>query len=56
MVRIISWDVVPLPKSSSIERMKQNMDILDFELEKEDFEKILNMEETGWSGLYPDKF
>lgn len=35
--------------------MKQNMDI-DFELEKEDFEKILNMEETGWSGLDPDKF
>ena len=51
----LQMDVVPLPKSSSAERMKQNMDI-DFELEKEDFEKILNMEETGWSGLDPDKF
>lgn len=51
----LQMDVVPLPKSSSVERMKQNMDI-DFELEKEDFEKILNMEETGWSGLDPDKF
>ena len=51
----LQMDVLPLPKSSSIERMKQNMDI-DFELEKEDFEKILNMEETGWSGLDPDKF
>ena len=51
----LQMDVVPLPKSSSIERMKQNMDI-DFELEKEDFEKILNMEKTGWSGLDPDKF
>lgn len=51
----LQMDVVPLPKSSSIERMKQNMDI-NFELEKEDFEKILNMEETGWSGLNPDKF
>ena len=51
----LQMDVVPLPKSSSVERMKQNMDI-DFELEKEDFEKILNMEETGWSGLNPDKF
>ncbi len=51
----LQMDVVPLPKSSSIERMKQNMDI-DFELEKEDFEKILNMEEMGWSGLDPDKF
>lgn len=50
----LQMDVVPLPKSSSIERMKQNMDILGFELEKEDFEKILNMEETGWSGLDPD--
>lgn len=51
----LQMDVVPLPKTSSIERMKQNMDI-NFELEKEDFEKILNMEETGWSGLDPDKF
>lgn len=51
----IQMDVVPLPKSSSVERMKQNMDI-DFELEKEDFEKIVNMEEMGWSGLDPDKF
>ena len=49
----LQMDVVPLPKSSSVERMKQNMDI-DFELEKEDFEKILNMEEMGWSGLDPD--
>ena len=51
----LQMDVVPLPKSSSAERMKQNMDI-DFELEKEDFEKIVNMEEMGWSGLDPDKF
>lgn len=51
----LQMDVVPLPKSSSVERMKQNMDI-DFELEEEDFEKIVNMEETGWSGLDPDKF
>ena len=49
----LQMDVVPLPKSSSIERMKQNMEI-DFELEKEDFEKIVNMEEMGWSGLDPD--
>ena len=49
----LQMDVVPLPKSSSAERMKQNMDI-DFELEEEDFEKIVNMEETGWSGLDPD--
>ena len=51
----LQMDVVPLPKSSSVERMKQNMDI-DFELEKGDFEKIVNMEEMGWSGLDPDKF
>lgn len=49
----LQMDVVPLPKSSSAERIKQNMDI-DFELEKEDFEKIVNMEEMGWSGLDPD--
>lgn len=49
----LQMGVVPLPKSSSVERMKQNMDI-DFELEEEDFEKIVNMEEMGWSGLDPD--
>ena len=49
----LQMDVVPLPKSSSVERMKQNMDI-DFELEEEDFEKIVNMDEMGWSGLDPD--
>ncbi len=49
----LQMGVVPLPKSSSIDRMKQNMDI-DFELEEEDFEKIVNMEEMGWSGLDPD--
>ena len=51
----LQMDVVPLPKTSSIERMKQNMDI-NFELEKKKKKKILNMEETGWSGLNPDKF
>lgn len=49
----LQMGVVPLPKSSSVERMKQNMDIY-FELEEEDFEKIVNMEEMGWSGLDPD--
>lgn len=56
LIFALQMDVVPLPKSSSIERMKQNMDILDFELEKDDLERLINMKETGWSGLDADKF
>lgn len=46
-----------IPKSSTIERMKQNMDIFDFELTDEQMERILVLDEQnlGFSGLDPDK-
>ena len=46
-----------IPKSSTIERMKQNMDIFDFELNDEQMERILVLDEQnlGFSGLDPDK-
>lgn len=47
--------IIPLPKSSSAERMRQNQDIFSFEIEKEDMYRIDTMPQTGWSGEHPDR-
>ncbi len=47
--------IIPLPKTMSEERMKENADIFDFELSLEDMELINSMEKCGGSGLHPDK-
>ena len=47
--------VVPLPKSSSPERMKQNMDLFSFEMEQEDIWRLATMPQSGWSGEHPDQ-
>ena len=48
-------DVIPLPKSSSAERMEQNQDLFSFEISKEDMYRIDTMPQTGWSGEHPDR-
>lgn len=47
--------IIPLPKSSSAERMRQNQDIFAFELSQEDMYRIDTMPQTGWSGEHPDR-
>lgn len=47
--------VVPLPKSSSLERMKQNMDLFSFEMDQEDIWRLATMPQSGWSGEHPDQ-
>ncbi|MBR4934612.1 MAG: aldo/keto reductase [Anaerotignum sp.] len=49
-------NVLPLPKSSSPERMKENLDIFDFDLSIEDVFRLSTMPETGWSGQHPEHF
>lgn len=44
-----------LPKSSSMERMKENLDLFDFEISQEDMYRISSMPAAGWSGLHPDR-
>ena len=41
-------------KSSSMERMKQNQDIFDFEISWEDMSVINNMPQNTWLGEHPD--
>lgn len=47
--------VVPLPKSVNSARIAENADVFDFEIDKEDMEKINAMPNFGGSGLHPDE-
>ena len=47
--------VLPLPKSSSLERMKENQDIFSFEIAAEDMYRLETMPQVGWSGEHPDR-
>lgn len=49
-------NVLPLPKSSSPERMRANLDVFDFELDLEDVYRLMTMPQTGWSGIHPEHF
>lgn len=49
-------NVLPLPKSSSPARMRENLDIFDFDLDLEDVYRLTTMPETGWSGQHPEHF
>ena len=51
---IIQQDIVALPKSVTLERIKSNFEIFDFELSEEDMDKITNMEPAGYSGSDPN--
>ena len=47
--------VMPLAKSSSPERMRENLDLNNFNLSHEDMLRIDTMPPLGWSGLHPDR-
>lgn len=47
--------VLPLPKSSSLERMQENLDVFSFEIQKEDIYQLLTLPQIGWSGEHPDR-
>lgn len=46
--------IVAIPKSANPERMRQNLEIFDFELDVEDMAAIEGMPPTAWSGEHPD--
>ncbi len=52
---VLQHDVLPLPKSVTPHRIKENIQIDDFEISSEDMQTINKMEYFGGSGLNPDK-
>lgn len=47
--------IIPLPKSSSMERMRENLDLYSFEMDEEDIWRLATMPQAGWSGEHPDR-
>ena len=47
--------IIPLPKASSLERMRENMDLFSFALTQEELSRLDTMPQTGWSGEHPDR-
>lgn len=47
--------VLPLPKASGAERMRQNLDVFDFELSAGDMSVLMTLPQIGWSGEHPDR-
>ena len=47
--------VIALPKSVTESRIKQNLEVFDFEISEEDMNFINSMGEVGYSGLDPDE-
>ncbi len=51
---LLQLGVMPLPKASSEERMRQNLDLFSFSLASSDLKALLSIPCTGWSHLDPD--
>ena len=55
---LLRWSIqhgfLPLPKTSSKERMLENADIFDFSLSDEDIEAMKVLESLGRTGAHPD--
>lgn len=47
--------VMPLPKSSSSERMREILECMNFKIDSEDISRLENMPPLGWSGEHPDR-
>ena len=51
----LAHNVLPLVKSSSKERLKDNLSLFDFNLSEDDLYVLRGIaEKTGWSGQHPD--
>lgn len=52
---IIQKGIVPLSKSVTPERIKNNLDVFEIEINSKDAERIDNLTNCGGSGLHPDE-
>lgn len=52
---LIQLGIMPIVKSSSIERMNENIDVFDFEIQRDDMYYLMCLNQIGWSGEHPDR-
>ena len=52
---VLQHDVLPLPKSVTPSRIRENLQVFDFEITDSDMARIDDMGEFGESGMDPDK-
>lgn len=51
---LLQKGIIPIVKASAMERMKQNQEIFDFEISREDMSILNNMPQNTWLGEHPD--
>ena len=51
---LVQKGIIPLPKASAMERMKQNQELFHFEISKEDMWILTCMPQNLWLGEHPD--
>ncbi|MCR5602710.1 MAG: aldo/keto reductase [Lachnospiraceae bacterium] len=51
---LLQKGILPIPKASSPEHMKLNMEVFDFELSEDDISMLSCMPQTAWLGEHPD--
>ena len=53
---LVQQDIAVIPKASDITKMKENLDIFDFEISAEDMWLLSCLPQIGFSGEHPDFF
>jgi len=51
---LLQKGILPIPKASSAEHMKANLEVFDFALSDDDVSMLSNMPQTAWLGEHPD--
>ena len=51
---LVQQNISVIPKASSLERMKENLDISSFEIAESDKYFLSCLPQMGWSGEHPD--
>lgn len=51
---LLQQDICVIPKASSMERMRQNLEIPEFEIAAEDMYLLRCLPQIGWGGEHPD--
>lgn len=51
---LLQKGILPIPKASSVNHLKANLEAFDFELDEEDLSMLTCMPQTTWLGEHPD--